>query len=349
MDNGSKIVHHQNLFSYVKAIFLAVGLNELEAELIASHLVAANLRGVDSHGVSRVALYVKRMLNGLVRIGLDYRVEHETLNSALIDGLNSNGILVAQKAIELAVEKALNQGLGIVGVANSNHCGMLAFYSQYAIERDCIAIVTTNASPAMAPWGGKEKFFGTNPLCYGIPAGEEKGIILDMATSVVARGKIRLAAKNNQAIPPGWAITKDGKETSDPHEALDGLVLPFGGYKGYGLVFLIETLSSIVTGAQYGPHVGSIVGNKTQGVGHFFLVMRADLFMPIEAFKARMDRVIAEIRSVGRMEGVERIYLPGEIEMELAAKRREQGIPLSLKVYEELVDLGKQLGVEQVI
>lgn len=342
MEGENYMVHHENLKSYVKDIFTKVGLAESDAQLIASHLVAANLRGVDSHGVSRVPIYVQRIESGLVNRENDVKIIKESDNSALIDGNNSQGILIAQQAIEMGVKKAKTSGVAIIGVQNSNHCGMLAYYSKYAIQNDCIALITSNASPSMPPWGGRERYFGTNPFCYGIPTGNEIDIIFDMATSVVARGKIRLAAKYNQTIPVGWAINEEGKQTTDPLEALSGLVLPFGGPKGYGLVFFIDVISAILTGANSGPNVGSIVEPKKQGLGHYFLVMRADLFQPLDAFKSRMDQTIRKIRSVNKMDGVDRIFLPGEIECELEQERLQSGVPIAHQLFNELLEIGMQ-------
>jgi LDH2 family malate/lactate/ureidoglycolate dehydrogenase len=338
-------VEHQQLKEFTKAVFVGVGMSACDADLLASHLVAANLRGVDSHGVVRVGIYTERMMNGLVNINTEIEVTQDAANYALLDGKNSQGILVAQRAIELAVKKAKQTGIAAVGVNQSNHFGMLAYYGRYAVEHDCIAMITSNASPSMAPWGGKDPFFGTNPLCYGIPAGEEIPLIGDMAMSVVARGKIRLAIRNNQSIPTEWAITKDGRPTSDPGEALTGTVLPMGGAKGYGLVTFIEVLSAIFTGAEFGPYAGPITGDRPQGLGHFFLVVKADLFQPLASFKHRMDQMIREIRNVSKMEGIERIYLPGELELERETERKQQGIPLPTHVFEELAQIGKNLNV----
>jgi len=336
----------KNLLHFTTELFQLVGLEKNQAIVIATHLVEANLRGVESHGLSRIPIYIKRMKEGYVDVKGRIEITHETLVSAVINGNNSPGILVAEQAIEWTVEKAKASGIAMVGINHSNHCGMLASYAKYAVEQDCIAILTSNASPSMAPWGGREPFFGTNPLCYGIPAGEEKDIILDMATSVVAKGKIRIAEKSNQIIPNDWAITKDGKRTTDPTEALNGMVLPVGGPKGYGLVLLNDILSGILPGANYGPYVSSMFENKIQGVGHFFMVFRPDLFQPIGDFKKRVDQMIREVRQVQTMEGVERIYLPGEMEEEKKIRSLAEGIQLSESFIEELSQLGRELGAK---
>lgn len=335
-----------NLESFVNKLFIAAGLDEEQSFIIARHLVLANLRGVDSHGVSRVAIYTKRLDHGLVNKTMKDEMIRETNVSALIDGGNSMGIPLATKGIRLAVEKAKKHGIGIVGINHSNHCGMLADYSLYAAQNDCIALATTNAPANMAPWGGRERFFGTNPFSYGLPTGGTP-VVFDMATSIVARGKILLANKNNEEIPIGWAISKEGKPTTNAKEALEGLVLPMAGYKGYGVAFLVETLSALFTGAAFGPNLGDLYNDfsKPQNTGHFFLVMKADLFQEIELFKERMDQMIQEVKSVSLMEDVERIYLPGEIELEKAAEREKYGIPVSEEVIRELVSVGQRYSI----
>jgi ureidoglycolate dehydrogenase (NAD+) len=342
---GELKVRDDRLREVVSGIFRALGV--AEAEEISDHLVLANLRGVDSHGVSRVGIYVERLELGLVSKQTRLEVVRETPVSALLDGGNGPGIVVASRAMELAMEKARENGIGAVCVRRSNHCGMLAAYTQRATQRGLISLATTSAPANMAPWGGSERFFGTNPLSYGVPSGEEIDIIFDMATSNVSRGKIILAAKNGQKIPLGWAIDRTGTETTDSEAALEGLVLPLGGAKGYGLAFFVEVISSILSGANFGPHIPPLYDNYDgeQDVGHFFLAMRPDLFTLMEEFTGRMDRMIREVREVKVAEGHERIYLPGEIELEKEKERRRDGIPLSKEVLDELASVSGRYSV----
>lgn len=336
------------LESFVNRVFQAAGLDGDQSSTVARHLVLANLRGIDSHGVSRVDIYTRRLDCGVTSKQNQPIALRETPSSMLIDGGNGLGIILATEGIKIAVEKAKKTGIAAVGIKNSTHCGMLADYTMYAARHNCIAIATTNAPSSMAPWGGKVGYFGTNPFAYGVPAGEEQDIIFDMATSVVARGKITLARKNNQSIPLGWAISKEGHPTTDPVEAADGLVLPVGGAKGYGLAFLVEVLSGLLTGAAFGPYIASLNKDfdRKQNIGQFFFVMRANLFEELEEFKKRIDQMIAEIRSIPLAEGFEKIYLPGEIEFERTKERQTTGIPLSVKVVDELVEVGKRYGVD---
>ncbi|MCM3093260.1 MULTISPECIES: Ldh family oxidoreductase [unclassified Cytobacillus] len=337
--NNTERFERESLELFIKEVFLGAGLDDGQAAVIAKHLVLANLRGVDSHGISRVEVYTKRLDKGLVNKKFNPVHSYETPASALIDAQNTSGIPVATYGIELAIKKAKNSGIGIVGINNSNHCGMLADYVAKAAEEDCIAIAATNAPANMPPWGGKKRFFGTNPIAYGVPAGKEMDIIFDMATSKVARGKIILAQKNKQKIPLGWALSPAGTPTEDPKEALDGVVLPVGGHKGYGIAFLVETLSALFTGAAFGPYIGDLYKDmeNAQNTGQFFLVMRADLFQPLEIFKKRMDQMIGEIRTLPLMEGAEKIFLPGEIEMKKSEDRTKNGIPISKEVISELL------------
>jgi LDH2 family malate/lactate/ureidoglycolate dehydrogenase len=346
--SGAEIrVDKDELQSLVAKLFHATGLDEAQASTIARHLVLANLRGVDSHGVSRVEIYIRRYEMGLMSKALNYRIIRESAASALIDGGNSSGIVLSTRAIELAVSKAKSAGIGIVGINHSNHCGMLADYTMYAAQHDCIALAVTNAPANMAPWGGKERFFGTNPFSYAFPCEEEKDVVLDMATSVVARGKMIVAQKNKQSIPLGWAITKDGEPTTDPQEALEGLVLPVGGYKGYGIALFVEALSGLFTGAFFGPHLADLYKdlNRPQNIGQCFIVMRADLFQPLDEFKLRMDQMVREIRQIPKVDGVERIYLPGEIEEEKHRDRAIGGIPLSPEILHELSTVAVRYGI----
>jgi LDH2 family malate/lactate/ureidoglycolate dehydrogenase len=340
-------INHQSLESYVYSIFLAAGLDERQSQLIARHLVLANLRGVDSHGVSRVDIYTRRLDLGTVDKRFNPTIKTESPVSALIDGGNSSGIPLATDGIKLAISKAKQYGVGVVGIQHSNHCGMLADYINQAVEEDCVAFATTNAPANMAPWGGKGRFFGTNPLAYGIPAGKESNIVCDMATSKVAKGKIVVAQKNNQSIPLGWALSSEGKPTTDPNEALNGVFLPVGEAKGYGLTVLVESLSALMTGSAFGPHIGDLYKeNEKQNVGQFFFVMKADLLRPLDEFKADVDRMIQEIRNVPLAENVEKIYLPGEIEQNIYNDRQANGIPLSQEILNEVLLVGKRYNVK---
>lgn len=341
-------VHPKELENLVREIFTASGVPEEESDEIAHHLVLANLRGVDSHGVSRVGVYVERLGLGLVSPTTQTQIVRETPVSALLDGGNGSGPVVAARAMRLAIAKAEEAGVGMVCARGSNHCGMLAYYTKMAAESDLIGLATTSAPATMAPWGAMERFFGTNPLSYAIPTPErEDDIVFDMATSQVARGKIILAAKDGRKIPLGWAIDPEGKPTEDAEAALEGTVLPLGGAKGSGIALLVEVLSSVLASTAYGPHIPPLYDNPTQeqGLGHFFFAFRPDLFVEREEFEERVSGMAREIRSLSPATGHERVYLPGEPEMEIERKRRKGGIPVSSEVFKELGELARSRGV----
>lgn len=250
--------------------------------------------------------------------------------------------------MEIALEKAKERGAAIVGVKGSNHFGTGAFYALKAIEKDMILLVMSNASQTMPPTGGKRPFIGTNPLAIGVPAGKEAPFLLDMATSVVARGKIIMAAQKGMDIPVGWAIDKDGNSTTNAGDALEGAVLPVGGPKGYAISMFIDILAGVLTGAGFGKYVNNMYENweEPQNVGHIFIAIDINRFIPIEMFKERMDRYINEIKAEPKAEGVEEILIPGEIEFRRVIERKKNGIDLPEKVAKELDVIGKKYGVE---
>nr|WP_285874474.1 Ldh family oxidoreductase [Halalkalibacter oceani] len=335
---------------YLHRLFLYAGLNEREATSSAHHLVYANLRGVDTHGLQRVPIYIERIKKGGIKKNVTPSIERETPVSALVNGHGGIGPYVGDWALEIAIEKAKTTGIGAVGVYHSNHNGMMAYYTEKAVKQDLIAFVTTTGEAVMAPYGGKKKHLSVSPISYGFPADEEQPFLLDMATGVVARGKIIMALKNNESIPLGWAIDKEGKDTTDPAKALDdGLILPLGGPKGSGLAFMADIFSNILTGANWGPHIHSLyhTPDTPQGNGQFFMIMRPDLFMDTEQFKKRMDQAIREVRSVEKAEGFEHIYIPGEMEAQTQNVRRKNGIPVRKELMEELQQAGQSVGLEE--
>ncbi|MDF9277599.1 Ldh family oxidoreductase [Arthrobacter sp. EH-1B-1] len=329
------------------SILVASGFPMEQSEKIAQHLVLANLRGVDSHGVSRVEIYAKRLSAGLTSTADEAVVERETDSSILLNGMSRHGILNATEAIDAGVAKAIETGICMVGVRNSSHCGMMADYTGRAASQGLIAIGMTNAPANMPPWGGSKRYLGTNPFSYAIPRYGAPPIIFDMASSVVARGKIILAGTNGTSIPVGWALDKDGHPTTDPAEALDGVVLPVGGPKGYGIALMVEILSGILTGSNFGPHIPDLYKDleHDQNLGHAFVLVRADLFRSVEDFHADTEALIAEIKGVALASGSTEILLPGEIEERTANKRRSEGIPLTEEVTALLETTARQYGV----
>jgi LDH2 family malate/lactate/ureidoglycolate dehydrogenase len=332
---------------FCTTLFEKLGVSRNDAWIVADSLVEADLRGVESHGVTRVGIYVERLEANLVNPRPQIAVVRETPTVALLDGDNGFGAVIGVKAMDEAIRRTKEYGTAWVGVRNSNHFGAAAHYAMRAINHQCIGLAMTNAPATTALWGGKTPFLGTNPFAIALPAGTERPIVLDMATSITARGKIILAAKKGESIPVGLAIDPEGRPTTDPHAALEGAILPFGGHKGYGISFLVDVLSGVMTGATFAPHVGPLYDNPegTQNLGHGFSAILIDALMPFQEFSDRMDQLIREVRNAPRAVGVERIFLPGEIEFETEAQNKKEGIPLSEPTVKELKGLGKRLGV----
>jgi LDH2 family malate/lactate/ureidoglycolate dehydrogenase len=338
----------KKLKHFCSEVFVKAGVDKEKADIVADSLIQADLRGVESHGVVRTKVYLERIEKNMIDPSSMVEIESESDATALINGKNNFGSVVGSKALEVAIGKAKEKGAGIVGVKGSNHFGTGAYYALKAIEQDMILLVMSNASQTMPPTGGIRPFIGTNPLAVGVPAGKEIPFILDMATSVVARGKIIVAAQRDESIPEGWALDKHGTPTTDANEALEGSVLPIGGPKGYAISMFIDILSGVLTGAGFGKYVNNMYENwiEPQNVGHFFLAIDIKRFIPIDVFKERMDLYIKEIKAEPKGVGVKEIFIPGEIEHKRANDRKESGIELSIKVVQELDEIGKRYQIK---
>jgi LDH2 family malate/lactate/ureidoglycolate dehydrogenase len=342
-----KLVSADQLKQICAKILRSVGASDEEAIIVAHSLVKANLRGVDSHGVIRLKVYVDRVKYKTIIPGAPYKVVRETPSTALVDGGFGFGQVIAVKAMKTAIKKAKKTGVGGVGVFNTNHFGMLAYYALIALQEDMISLITTNGSPYVVPWGGRVPMLGTNPICIGIPSGQEIPIILDMATSAAARGKIEKAAKEGTKIPADWAVDEEGRPTIDPIAALKGALLPFGGPKGYGLSFVIDVLSGCLTGAAFGKDVVSLYPeNERSSLGHFLLVINPDAFIPINEFKASVAKAVQEIKACPTAPGVPEVLVPGEIEYRTEQKRLKEGVPISEETWRMIEDLCKEAGVK---
>ncbi|QRG65090.1 Ldh family oxidoreductase [Brevibacillus choshinensis] len=329
-------------------LFTRVGVSDHHAHTVAQSLVHADLRGIESHGLSRLPIYMKRIEAGVVQLDQEPHIAMQNGATALVDGNNHLGAVVGKHALELATSLARQTGIGFVGVRHSNHFGTCSFYAERSIEQGQILLVLSNAPASMAPTGGIGPFFGTNPIAVGIPAGQEAPFLLDMATSVVARGKIALAAKKGEKIPVDWAIDQDGTPTNDPKLALLGSLLPIGGAKGYGLAMFIDILCGLLTGAASGPGVQSLYENWTQpqDIGHVFLTIDIEHFWPLPVFQRRMDEYIREIKAVPKAEGASEILIPGEIERRKMMDQKAQGVCLAPGIARELEQTCADYGVD---
>ncbi|CAM3924636.1 Ldh family oxidoreductase [Paenibacillus alkaliterrae] len=335
------------LQQFCQQVFQKAGVPAGSAAIVAESLIQADLRGVDSHGVVRTPIYLKRVEKNMIDPFAEVEIVSESNATILIDGHNNFGAVIGMNALTLALGKAEQNGAAIVGVKGSNHFGTGAYYAMKAIERDMILLVMSNASQTMPPTGGVRPFIGTNPLAVGVPSNEELPYILDMATSVVARGKIIVSAQKGEDIPFGWAIDKEGNPTTDAQAALEGSVLPLGGAKGYGISMFIDILSGVLTGAGFGKYVNNMYENwnEPQNVGHLFIAVDIKRFLPVEHFKARMDQYIREIKREPKAPGVEEILIPGEIEHRRTVERKKNGIELPVQVVKELDAIGRSYGV----
>ena len=348
---GSIRVAPQALRAFAGACLERVGVPPGSAAIVADNLIEADLRGVESHGVARLRIYVERLAAGLVAPEAQGAVIRERAAMAVMDGENGLGAVIGTAAIDLAVQKAGQAGCAFVAVRNSNHFGTAAYYLIPAIRKQMIGFVITNGPAMMAVWGGRTRAIGTNPIAFGIPARRERPIVLDMATSTVARGKLIFANLKGEPIPDGWAVDPDGNPTRDPVVALKGALLPVGGPKGSGLALAIEVLCGLLAAGPVLREVGELYNNPTkpQGASHLVGALDIAAFEDVDRFLDRVDTLIADVRALPRMPGVDRIYLPGEPEWLTKEERLRTGIPLPRVLFDELRGLATTYRVDQAL
>lgn len=334
------------LTAWAQKMLVAAGMREEEAGIIAHDLVKANLRGVDSHGVSRIPMYLERLERKLVNPRPDVRVTRVAGAVAHVDGDNGMGFIPSHIAMDQACDLADEMGIGLVGVHRSTHFGMGASYALRAIERGYISLIFTNSSPAIPMWGGRTTFLGASPIAAGIPGGKHPPYVMDMAMTVIARGKIRLAAMKGDPIPEGLALDVDGNPTTDAAKAFEGVCLPFGGVKGSVLGTLMDLMSGVLTGANFGGDVKSLYfdHSEPQNVGHLFFAIKPDLFMSLTDFGARMDTFYERIKDLPRAAGCDEIMMPGEPEQRREAQRLREGTPITANVIADLTAEGQRMG-----
>lgn len=336
-----------SLYGFTKAVLLTGGLPDADAALVADGLVRANLRGIDSHGVARVPIYCERLRRHCINPRPQIKVDSVTPVAARVDGDDGIGFVVGDRAMEQAISMAKGYGVGLVGVHRSTHYGMAALYVMQAIDAGCIGLAYTNSSPAMPVWGGRTVFLGASPFAAGAPAGKRKPYVLDLAMTVIARGKIRLAAQRGDSIPLGLALDANGRPTTDAGKAFEGVLLPFGGVKGSGLGLLMEILAGVLTGANFGGEVKSLYFDFSgpQNVGHLFMAIKPDLFVPRAQYETRMDALIDRAKACPSAEGFEEILMPGEPEARAHRVRSRAGIPLTPDVCDALLKEAERTGV----
>ncbi len=333
----------ENLKQVVIDTLTKVGVCHVDVEIILDTILFANRRGVATHGVGRLPLYVHKIAAGHYNPKNEIEVLADNAAYALLDAHNGFGQVVAYKATQMAIEKAKKYGVAVVGVRNSNNFGTAGYFGDMAAREGCAAMVYANAAPAIAPTGGNKTIFGTNPLCYAYPGDENHDpILLDMATTIAARGKIRLAAKNGEKIPLEWAIGPDGQPTDDPNVALKGSLLPIGGYKGYGLSMFVDIFAGMLTGSHYAGEVKNLSKmEEDSGNGHLFVVIDLDKFMSPEEKKERIAHFYKAVKACGD-EG--KIFMPGEIEY-IKMKNAVETVQISSKQFDDVNAVAEEVGV----
>ncbi|MFZ4451607.1 ureidoglycolate dehydrogenase [Salibacterium aidingense] len=309
----------------------------VDADIVADVLVHANLRGVDSHGVLRTEHYVQRISSKSINTDPNISIKRTGPASAIMDGDDGLGHVIAKQAVDEAISIAEKSGVGMVSVFNSTHCGALSYYVNQAIAKNFIGMAMTHTDKQVVPFGGAQPFFGTNPIALGFPASQNKPIILDMATSNAALGKILNAKKSGEpSIPENWGVNENGEPTTDPNQV--AALLPFGGPKGYGLAMVVDLFSGVLTGSAFGPHITAMYGDydKKRKLGHFFTVIDPAMFTEINTFLDKVDQMINEIHESKPAKGFNKVMVPGEPEQLKEEARLANGIPIPRPIYDYL-------------
>lgn len=357
------VVQAEPLTKFCQRAFQALGVPAEDAAITAEVLVAANLRGIDSHGVARLHRYVNGLRQGVMHPRPEIRIFHETPVTALVDGGGGLGQPIGVRAMRLAIAKAEAHGVGFVAVRNSNHYGIAGYYAMMALEHDLIGLSLTNSGPYVVPTFGREAILGTNPISVAVPTGRERPFVLDMSTAVITLGKLEVYNRRGKELLPGWATDAQGEPTTSAAEVLHNLatragggIMPlggigeeYGGHKGYGLALLVDILCGILPGAGYLDHIylKDEAGHPLPAnVGHFFGALRIDAFRPLDEFRAAMDTFIQRVKSSAKAKGHSRIFIHGEKEFEMAEKRQREGIPLGSKVVASLREIAAELDLE---
>jgi len=349
----------EQLFDFTVRVFRHFGVPEEDARTAATVLQAADLRGIDSHGVARLHSYVDMLTLGRIDPTAKVTIVRESPSTATVDGGNGLGLVVGPKANAIAMDKALAAGSGWVSVRNSNHFGIAGYYVLQALERDLIGWAMTNTTRLVAPLWGSERMIGTNPIAIAFPGLEEPAIVIDMATTAAAYGKIEIARRAGKPIPTGWAIDGSGATTTDPNAMIEGgAMLPLGsdrdrgGHKGYALAVMVDILSAVLSGANWGPFVPPFALRQEiptrsvgKGIGHFFGALRIDAFIDKGEFKKQIDDLIRTLRTTRPAPTTNGPLIPGDPEREAEKIRRREGIPLVTAVIDELRDISQQTGI----
>ena len=355
-----KMVDYTTLIDLVEQVFRAMGCPPDQAKTGSMALVSADLRGIDSHGVARLSGYVRLWEAKRVNATPNITIVHETPSTAVMDGDQGLGLVVAPEAMDLAINKASQVGTGWVSVSNSNHFGIAAFHAMRALEKDMIGIVMTNASALVAPTFSSERMLGTNPICVAVPSGVEPPFIADMATTTAANGKLEILQRKQLEAPLGWIQDAEGNQVTDAHALKNGgALLPLGGnreqgsHKGYALGSIVDIFSAVLSGANFGPwvppfpaYVPMPENQPGKGIGHFFGAMRIDAFRKSEDFKRDMDLWIRRFRDAKPIDANQPVLIPGDPERAMEKNRRIHGIPLLEVVWNDISSIAEKFNIK---
>lgn len=354
-----QVFSYSQLYDFCYAVFKAMGCADAHAALAAKVLIAADARGIDSHGVARLSGYVRLWEVQRINAAPDIKIVHETPSTAVVDGDAGLGLVVAPYAMQVAIDKAKQSGTGWVSVKNSNHFGIAGYHAMMALEHDMIGMAMTNASALVAPTFSIERMLGTNPIAVAIPAFKQPPFVADFATTTAANGKLEILQRKNADAPYGWVQDADGNESRDANILKKGgALLPLGSdrehgsHKGYALGSIVDIFSAVLSGASYGPwappfpaYVPMPEHMPGAGLGHFFGAMRVDAFRPADEFKQHMDNWIGRFRQAVPAAGREKVLIPGDPEREIEAIRMEEGIPVADAVVVDLEKLAEKFTV----
>lgn len=356
------IVNDERLKNFCTQVFVKLGVPQKDAEITSDVLVLSDLRAIPSHGVARLMRYVNGIKGGTILLKVKPKVIKETETTAAVDALNGLGQPAGYFGMNLAIKKAKKAGAGFVTVRNSNHYGIAGYYSLMALKENLIGISMTNSAPLAVPTFGRDMIIGTNPISVVAPCGKERPYVLDMATTVVPRGKLEVLQRLSKPMPLGWAVDEKGVPTTDTKKVLDNMtkatgggVLPLGGagedlsgHKGYGLSLLVDVLCGALSGAAYGPNVDSKKAGKPvpANVGHFFGAIKVTNFLPLNRFKATMDEMLSGLKNSNKAEGEHKIWIHGEKEFVKYDEYRKNGVPLEESVIAAMKKLSQEMGVK---
>lgn len=342
------VVTPQKATDFCIEAFVKLGVAEADAQIVASNLVEGELRGLSSHGLSRMIYYVNKLEAGGFKAQPEMKVVEERPSTLLMDADNAMGAVAGSRAMSMCIQKAQKTGIACAAVKNGNHFGISAFYSMMALDKDMIGIAMCNSVAKMAVYGGIDPVLGTNPLSIAVPADLRYPLVFDAATSEVALGKIMVADIEGKPIPEGWAIDREGHPTRVPKSALTGALLPFGGYKGSGLAVMIDVFSAVLGGALFGIHTGELRADpeKGQGVGFFFGAVDIASFRDVATFKKGIDQLIIELKASRKVKGVTEIYMPGELEFLKKQQMLKTGFKVGPGVFKDLMSIKNRFGLK---